>query len=288
VGFFLSSNAREGAALRQEVLRAFIDRFFPQEARPAPEPIAGHQERAERYAGYYRYNRYDRNSVAKLLGALGEIKVESNDDGTLTIPGPDGSRANYVEVEPLLFRQLDGDRVVAFGEDHRGRITHLFNGTYALRRLPWFASGRVHAYVLGGTLLVFLAALLAWGGGRLYRLVRRRGEVRGDRRALRKRAQLALGAAALLNVACVAALLLGFDWLYYEFIQGVPTVLYLLLMLPLLSAALTLVGCYFVLLMWLFGVDSLPGRTWHSVVCIAGLVFLAVLAYWNLLGFQLG
>ena len=47
----------------------------------------------------------------------------------------------FVEVEPLLFSQVDGQEKLVFREDANGRIAHLFVGGFppvALVRLPWY------------------------------------------------------------------------------------------------------------------------------------------------------
>src|ERR1700680_1960593 len=90
--------------------------------------------------------------------------VKANADGTLTAgSGPNVRR--YVQVEPLVFQELDGHRRLVFREDDQGRVSHLFFPevpAVALVRHAALDDTRFHWGLLGGCLAVFATAILFW------------------------------------------------------------------------------------------------------------------------------
>src|SRR5262249_9774944 len=69
------------------------------------------------------------------------------------------------EVEPLVFRELDGTRQVVFGEDKDGRVRYLFLADVpplAAERREWYETSTLNWIVLGASLAIFASALLFW------------------------------------------------------------------------------------------------------------------------------
>src|SRR5262249_30479428 len=107
VGFFVSYN-RDDFKLRDDLVKAFLDRYFPGPAAPFPAPPADFARRAGLFAGWYRYNLYSRTTLEKATGAVQQVRVADGGDGTLTIEIPEILREilkpiRLVEVQPLLF-----------------------------------------------------------------------------------------------------------------------------------------------------------------------------------------
>jgi hypothetical protein len=73
---------------------------------------------------------------------------------------------------------------------------------------------------------------------------------------------------------------------YMELIFGVPPFLKVLLILPILSAVLTIGAIFFVYVGWKNKYWTTCGRLHYTLVVLASLAFLGFLAYWNLLGFH--
>ena len=72
-----------------------------------------------------------------------ELRVEAGAEGTLLLHGGETAR-RWVPVEPLLFRPADppdAPERLAFREDARGQVTHLFlenRPVEAYERVPWY------------------------------------------------------------------------------------------------------------------------------------------------------
>jgi hypothetical protein len=86
-----------------------------------------------------------------------EDKISDPGDGTLLY-----ATRRYVEVEPLYFRQVDGPFGIAFREDDRGRITHMFADNrpdVAFEKLDWYETRGFHLALALGSVLIFLSMI---------------------------------------------------------------------------------------------------------------------------------
>jgi hypothetical protein len=141
---------------------AFVARYFESWDAPNPTPAAGSAERVARCAGSCRFTRQNWSTVEKLLALFQTLSVAPTEKGEIVIQGflPDPMR--FVEVEPLLFRQVDGTHEVAFQEDGDGAVTHMFFDflpfmpTY---RVPWFETQGFTQVLAGAALLLSLTVL---------------------------------------------------------------------------------------------------------------------------------
>jgi CubicO group peptidase (beta-lactamase class C family) len=288
VGFFVSCN-RDDLKLRDDLVKAFLDRYYPAAAAAFPAPPADFGRRAGLFTGHYRYNRYSRTTLEKPLGLVQEVRVVDGGNGTLTIEIPDILRElldpiRLVEVEPLLFRRDDGDRYAAFRMDSDGRITHLALNVLGvfivLERVPWYETPAVQGGLAIGLLAVFLSACVAGPVGALVHWWRRRPS---PPRAVRLTRWLAFAVSAL-NLAFVAGLAVVVFKGELEY--GMPSAALALLAVPLAAAALTAVLAVCVLVAWRNRLGSPWRRCYLSLVALASVGFLCLLGYWNLLGFN--
>jgi hypothetical protein len=65
-----------------------------------------------------------------------KLRVTMEQQGELALRYADGDTFRFVMIEPLLFRRVDADRLLAFREDKSGRITWMFIGNEAYEKLP--------------------------------------------------------------------------------------------------------------------------------------------------------
>ncbi len=72
-----------------------------------------------------------------------------------------------------------------------------------------------------------------------------------------------------------------------EIVFGIPRSLLFALALPIGAAILTAVSLGFALVAWRRRYWRLPARLYYTVVALAAAALLAVLWYWNLLGYHL-
>ncbi len=294
LGFFVAYN-NDVPQFREELVAAFLDHYYPVAAPTSLNPPAGFKNRAADFAGHYRYNRYARFGLEKLLTPFSEFLVTADSDGALTVRYPAGFSEfrkpfGITEVEPLLFQRSDDGGYVAFREDKRGRVTHMFGsffGPSVFEKLAWYETATFQAVLLGFFLVAFSWTVLAWPIGYLLR------QWRGPSvRPIQQwpLARVAAAAVAALNLFFVVAFVLlllrvlreGAD----EFNFGVPSTVVALLYIPLISTLLTLSLPVFTAMAWKRKCWSLRGRLYYTLVAATAIGFVPFLHYWNLLGLQ--
>ncbi len=288
VGFFVSCN-RDDLKLRDDLVKAFLDRYYPAPADPFPAPPTNFSRRAALFTGNYRYNRYSRTTLEKPLAVVQQVRVVDGGDGTLTIEIPDVLRdflnpIRLVEVEPLLFRRDDGVRYAAFRMDADGRITHLtlnvLGAAIVLEKVPWYETPAVQGGVAVGFLAVFLCACVVYPLVALFRRWRR-----GPSKPLTPRLTPWLAfLVSCLNLAFVAGLAAAVVQTDLDF--GMPPAVLALLAVPLVTAGLTAILLVCVFAAWRNGSGTAWRRRYLSLVALASAGFLVFLNYWNLLGFK--
>src|SRR5262249_986963 len=141
-----------------------LKRYFPGPEIPYIAANKDSHERIERVVGEYGGTRYSHSTVAKAAALMDSYRVKLNGDDTITLSSGD-SAPRYVEIEPYVFRELDGPGRLVFKEDGNGRITTLLfaNGPAAAAvRREWYETSISHGGLLGGCLAVFLSALVFW------------------------------------------------------------------------------------------------------------------------------
>jgi len=218
-------------------------------------------------------------------GECGGERVWANQDGTISTSLRPG---RHVEVEPLLFQNMDGDGMLAFREGSHGRITNLFSDSwpYAYERVWWYQTPSFHMGLLGVTALLFLSAFLAG----LVRSLRHRPPSEGAVSRMGRGAWALAGLVGALNLLFVAALFITAGGTpeggIGESTYGVPPVQVALLTIPVLTAALAAVMLVLTASAWRRRWWSVFGRIHYSLVTLAALAFVWFADYWNLLGFR--
>lgn len=280
-GLFVSYNTDSGAKARGELLNAFFDRYYP-ENRPAPKPAA--PAALARFAGTYATTRYSHYTLAKLARAFGALQVSATEDGFLSTSGGSSETKRWAQIEPLLFRQIDGPDTMLFREEAAGQdIDYMFlNGApiVAFQRLTGIQSPRFHLLLAGACALLFLSALIGWPVS-LYLDWRRKTR----RPAAARAAALVLTAAAALMVLFAAGMAVTVSNANV-IVFGVPPALRTLLTIPPIFALLIAVAAAFTLKAWRRDYWSAGACVHYTLVVLAGFVSLWALNYWNLLGFR--
>lgn len=176
-GLFVVYNAPGGHSARFELLDAFVDRYYPQDA-PAVEPPAGAAERAAALSGDYRSLTISESSWERVLGVMTRTyTVGSTDDGYLTTRRPGEGTHTWVERRPGVYEGVEGGELLVFRFDEDGRATHLFRGAFGsstYERVPWYESLTVVQGVVVAGVLAFVSVLLLWLGALAWRQVRGR------------------------------------------------------------------------------------------------------------------
>ena len=285
VGWFVSYNTGPGGS-REQLFHAFLNRLYPASSPLAElKPSADALKRLKKVSGVYGVTRMSYTKYEKIASLLMQIKVMPTKEGTLLVKIP-GDVRQYVELEPLVFREVDGQGLVVFKEDGRGRVTVAFAGDVphmALLKLKWYEQPMFHYLIIGLCVLFFVIAALGWPLAALSRKIcRRKVEGNPAPKAARWLAGLMSGC-FLLFLILLAASLSNTD----EVMFGVPSLLKVGLVFPLVAGVLVIGVAAFTFLAWVKKYWYGCRRLTYTLILIAGVVFLWVLYFYNLLGWRL-
>jgi hypothetical protein len=178
-----------------------------------------------------------------------------------------------VEVEAGIFRQVDGDRVLALKQDSDGR-RWLFAGPLAYFQVPWYETPALLLPLMGVSLLVFFST---WIAGLVFTL-RRKSHSLPEQAAWWLAGGLGLFDLGLF--AWLVSALLGFAdrFVYPHNTVTTISILYWLA-IPWTLAVLALAACAWVHRQWT------PGRRVHyTLAALTGAVFVWLLWSVNLIG----
>jgi CubicO group peptidase (beta-lactamase class C family) len=288
LGVFVAYNSESAGELVLQHLgfqRAFFDHYYPAHAAEPIQPPADFPERAGRFEGSYRLTRMAYTTLEKFMEFFGAGLVQVSDpgDGTLLWTTPWGEW-RFVEVEPLYFRQVDANFGIAFREDDRGRITHLFSDLapmYTFERLAWYETPGFNMALLAGCILIFLSMIAAASIGAI-RNRRLRRDPRVEPRGARAAQWILLGICVLSLLFVVGSYL----WINPRPMFGVSMASRLVLGLGVLSAMLTIGALASMVLAWKNSYWGIASRAYYTLVTVAAVAFVWFLNYWNLLGWR--
>ncbi|MFI2363112.1 serine hydrolase [Promicromonospora sp. NPDC019610] len=211
----LNSSGTGGYAtlpLREAVLQGFTDRYFPADDGGASagttsgstaDDVTVDQDTAREHAalaeGSYASSRGIQSNFLATLDVLSPTQVTATADGRLLItPGPGATTpALYEEVEPWVWREVDGQRTIAMrvADDQVQAI--VYEGAFTLLPgQPERAQGVVLP-VLGVSALILLVAAVAWPVGAIRRRVRKESLPQGTGRVTRIMTKIAAIATVL-------------------------------------------------------------------------------------------
>ena len=131
VGLYISYNSagsRPGGG-RTEVIRAFLNRYFPEPVNAAPviDPKTT-QADGRAVSGVYSWSRRADSTLLKVAAVLGQASVRADQNGVLTIgglQGPRGGLKQWREIGPMVYREVDGPDIIAFRQNANGVVTEL-------------------------------------------------------------------------------------------------------------------------------------------------------------------
>jgi CubicO group peptidase (beta-lactamase class C family) len=289
LGWFVSYNTAPGAS-RNELFDAFLNRYYPP-AVPAPAPaIKALPDAAARLAkirGTYGVTRHSFKTYEKVAALTMAIKVAPTKEGTLLValPGAVGGGRQYVEVEPWVFRQLEGRDTIVFKPEADGRVKYAFTDGIphmALMKLSWYETQGFNYFLIGFCVLLFLTAALGWPLAALSRFLCRR-KCEGVKAP--KAARWLAGIMGALFIVFLL-LILGAVSDQKAVMAGVPPMLKIGFALPLIAALLAGGVLFFVIKAWTKKYWTRCHRLHYTLVFLAALLFIWFLNFWNLLGWR--
>lgn len=280
LGLFAAYNSENGDP--GVLLEAFLDHYYP-----LPQPdLSPRGDLAGRFAGSYRPSRSAYTTVEKMFGLTQVSRMRDAGDGTLMVTTP-WAQMHFVEVEPLLFRQVDGDEILAFRADDRGHITHAFFNSepaVTLEKLAWYEAPTFHFILLGAGGIVLQSVLVV----AVIIFVRsRRQKANGGASSWPRPARAAgwlLVSMAVLNLVTVVLLLISAPNLVLSLMTGKVAGLKIALALNIVMQGLVLGSLVMAVVVWKQGYWTLGGRVYYTLVLLTGLLSLWSLDYWHLIG----
>lgn len=159
-----ASYVTHGGRARSELLKAFMDRYFPQPATALPAPPDDFKERGKRFAGNYRFTRHNSSTIEKVAALASALSVSVTSENRLLVSGLGENALQFVETEPQLFRQVDGTQTLSFKENEHGEVTHMFFDALPFMptyRIPWYETLNFSLLVLGLGLLLCITTLVS-------------------------------------------------------------------------------------------------------------------------------
>ncbi|WP_276259077.1 serine hydrolase domain-containing protein [Haloglomus litoreum] len=284
VGVFVSYNAPGGGAAGNAFLEAFLDRYYPGESPSAVSPSAGAADRTAALAGEFRATRVPYTSWWKFAAMAQTVEVVPLADGELLLRSAAATQfgfgaTRWVELEPNVYREVDGDGLLVFRDSDDGMVLFLDrNPAAAFQQLPVHETAGTTLVVALGSLALFSLSVLGWGLLAAYRW--RIDQPPWSRRTWAARGLvgllvvLLLVLLAALNVAASApfAVMAG----EHPFVDAALAVPYLVV-----PVVLAIVGI--AALAWRQSEWGLGTRVHYTGLALAGLVVLWELSYWNFL-----
>jgi CubicO group peptidase (beta-lactamase class C family) len=284
VGYFVSFNTVPGGS-REQLFHALLDRFYPASTPLAEiKPSIEAQKRLKKVSGVYGVSRRSYTRYEKIESLLMQIKVAPTKEGTLLVKVM-GEAQQYAEVEPLVYRRVDGQSKLVFKEDASGRVTAAFAGDIphmALLKLKWYEQPSIHYLLIGFAVLFFIIAAIGWPLAALSRKIcRRTVEGKAAPRAARLTAGLMSGCFLIFLILFASSLSKPEQVMY-----GVPMLLKVALIFPLIGGVLAVGVLGFTLIAWAKRYWYGCRRFTYTLVLIAAVVFLWVLYFYNLIGWR--
>ncbi len=169
-GYFISYNSsgKNVGGGRGEVLRAVMDRYFPNPGEPKAnvDPNTAQLD-GRAVSGVYDLTRRGETTLLRLLALLGQIGVSSDQNGVLAIEGMKNQRGElkrWKEIAPLVYSEVDGSEKIAFRRDASGTVREMlpFPPIFEGQRVSWYSNKRFIGPVVGGNLLLTLMTVLLW------------------------------------------------------------------------------------------------------------------------------
>ena len=164
-GIFISYNGdgnESSMTLREDLAQGFADRYFPGDAVKA-SGSKDSAERARQVAGSYISSVSPWNTfLAAWSPFFGKATIEHAGGGKLIL-----DKVQYVEVEPWVWRQVDGRGAIA-AQVKDGKVVSLSQGP-AFTLLPTTLLQQALVPVFGVCLVLLLVVTVAWPVGALRR-----------------------------------------------------------------------------------------------------------------------
>jgi hypothetical protein len=129
-------------------------------------------------------------------------------------------------------------------------------------------------------LVLFASAVVLWPLGVVIRRLRKRNR---EPNPAWRRALWVGWVVSALNLVFLLVVLLSFG---EELVFGVPLLIRVILVVPIVTSILSVVTLALTLVAWVRGHGSFVGRLHYSLMALAAVLFVLFAGYWNMLGWR--
>jgi CubicO group peptidase (beta-lactamase class C family) len=290
VGFFVSYNSQGKREIsgRTALWEHFLDRYFPFTPPPGPKPATALAD-AKLVSGHYISSRRSESNFLKVANALDQTTVTDAPDGTINLEGLkdfNGELKKWQEIGPLLYRSVNGQDLLAFARDDKGRLRLVLNFPAIIyQRATLAQNGLLNQIVIICSIVVLGLTLLFWPVAAFVRRhYHHRLEV--DNKTLQGRSWIRLVCALDLIFILSMALTLSSDDLasLSEKTDLRIHIIQVVGVLGALGTVLVLIAC---LRSWKDRNFWWWSRIWNLLVLLACIGFVWFTVFWNALDFNL-
>jgi CubicO group peptidase (beta-lactamase class C family) len=290
VGFFVSYNSAGKGEIspRTALWNSFLDRYFPYTPPPAERPATAVAD-AKSIAGRYVSSRRSQSNFLRVSSVLEQRNVIAKSNGDIQIAGAKdfrGETKTWQAIEPMLYREINGQDMIAFRRDDTGRWQMVLAFPAILFQKARFSQDKtINLPLLLGSLIVMALNLVLWPiTGMIRRHYRQRLEIGDAQRRARSWIRVvcavnlvfALGMFAVLSSSNASDLGYKLDF-RINFFQVIGV-------LGVLCTVLVLIGWWRLVrdqAYWFWA------KAWSSLVLLACIGFVWFVLYWNLLDFRM-
>ncbi|MCT4593323.1 MAG: beta-lactamase family protein [Anaeromicrobium sp.] len=281
VGVFISYNSPNSDKARSEFRQKFLDRYYPYNVEKV-KPLENHKERAKNYEGYFKEGRTAKFNSDKLIFALSRMeKVIPNDEGTLTFRG-----RKYIEVDSLVFYEVNGQGKLIFQEDENENIKYLFQDFEpheAYMKIKWYENPQLSMIIFSLCMIIFLTTLITKF---LQNILWKKNEKHRNDRKIEKLILLISMFHLLFPIGGVLGFVMEI-WINSRVMTtgAIPLLFKLSLLPPVISGIITIITIPYVIRAWKNKDWTFNRRIYYSLVVVTSLIFIGWMYYWNLLGY---
>ena len=130
VGFFVSLNSAgsNGRLIPEQIVQAFLDRYYPELLATTPGPISSQSKDGDLVKGCYQPSTRSDSTFLRFEALAQQLNVTADANGVLTIgllKDSRGSASRWQEVAPLIYREINGDQMIGFRHGANEQISDL-------------------------------------------------------------------------------------------------------------------------------------------------------------------
>lgn len=283
-GIFMSFNSENGSTTSYNIMKQFIDRYFP-DPEPSPRAMQLDKEYLQGFTGTYISNRRPYSDALKLIGVLMGTEVFMEEEN-LMFRDFFGNINPMIPVDSTSFFVEEEQMFVGFRRQHDEKAEKLYVSNFpimAFDRASGLMNLQLHAIILVIGLVVMLYILIVWPW--IYFI--RRNYEKSPRTPhplpvfTKLVAWLTSFFFAIFLVMIIQATSGGTDIVF-----GIPSSMRIALFFPLAAIPMILLMIYSSIYIWKTPKIRKISKLFYTIATLSFILTIWQLHYWNLLGWQ--